>query len=175
MWGRSQFNSHSTSFRGAVSAAPPGHARREMCARRGCVRGTPATLASAARWVRPMDCRSRRTRQFPSLPVESEAGGGSHEPARAPPPPSLRPFRRPLSQKMGPAIRSSYWLVTVAAGCAAARCIPDLSTYAAAPRMLTTPGCTALHVVPAKAQELTSVILLFEDQFVSIQPPILSL
>jgi len=47
--------------------------------------------------------------------------------------------------------------------------------YAAAPRMLTTPGCTALHVVPAKAQELTSVILLFDDQFVSIQPPILSL
>ena len=82
----------------------------------------------------------------------------------------FRPFRRPLSQKTGPAIRSSYWLVMVAAGCAAARCIPDLSTYAAAPRMLTTPRCTALHVVPAKAKELTSVILLFEDQFVYISP-----
>jgi len=42
---------------------------------------------------------------------------------------SFRPFRRPLSQKTGPATRSSYWLVTVAAGCAAARCILDLSTY----------------------------------------------
>jgi len=87
----------------------------------------------------------------------------------------LRPFRRPLSQMMGPAIRSSYLLVTVAAGCAAARCIPDLSTYADAPRMLTTPGCTALHVVPANAQELISVIFPFEDQLVSIQAPILSL
>jgi len=87
----------------------------------------------------------------------------------------LRPFRRPLSQMTGPAIRSSYWLVTVAGGCAAARCIPDLSTYAAAPRMLTSPGCTALHVVPANAQELISVILPFEDQLVPIQASILSL
>jgi len=70
----------------------------------------------------------------------------------------LRPFRRPLSQKTGPAIRSSYWFVTVAAGGAAARCIPDLSTYAAAPRMLTIPGCTALHVVPANVKEFVLVI-----------------
>jgi len=65
--------------------------------------------------------------------------------------------------------------VTVAEGCATARCIPDLSTYAAAPRMLTTPGCTALHVVSANAQELISVVLSFEDQLVPIQAPILSL
>jgi len=51
----------------------------------------------------------------------------------------LRPFRRPLSQKTGPAIRSSYWLVTAAAGRAAARRIPGLSTYAAAPRIAVFP------------------------------------
>jgi len=41
--------------------------------------------------------------------------------------------------------------------------------------MLTTPECTALHVVPANAQELISVVLPFEDQLVSIQAPILRL
>jgi len=78
----------------------------------------------------------------------------------------LRPFRRPLSQKTGPAIRSSYWLVTAAAGRAAARRIPGLSTYAAAPRMLTNTGCTALHVLPANEKELTTLNGFVADQFV---------
>jgi len=86
----------------------------------------------------------------------------------------LRPFRRPLSQKTGPVIRRSYWLVTAAAGCAAARRIPDLSTYAAAPRMLTNTGCTALHVVPANGQELNALNGFGEDQFVYMQAPFLS-
>jgi len=87
---------------------------------------------------------------------------------------SIRPFRRPLSKKTGPAIRLSCWLVTAAAGCAAARRIPYLSTYAAAPRMLTNTGCTALHVVPANGQELNAVNGFGEDQFVYLQAPFLS-
>jgi len=57
------------------------------------------------------------------------------------------------------------------------RCSPVHPRFvnAARPRMLTTPGCTALHVVPANAQELISVILPFEDQLVPIQASILSL
>jgi len=88
--------------------------------------------------------------------------------------PPLRPFRRPLSQKKGPAIRSSYWLVTAAAGRAAARRIPDLSTYAAAPRMLTNTGCTALHVLPANEQELITLNGFVADQFVYMKAPFLS-
>jgi len=71
-------------------------------------------------------------------------------------------------------MRSSYWLLSTAAGCAAARRIPDLSTYAAAPRMLTNTGCTALHVIPANEQELNTSKGIGEDQFVDMQAPFLS-
>jgi len=53
---------------------------------------------------------------------------GRFQPMALSPVPPLRPFRRPLSQKTGPAIRSFHLLVTAAAGWAAALRIPNLST-----------------------------------------------
>jgi len=87
----------------------------------------------------------------------------------------IRSFRRPLWQKKRPAIRSSYWLMTAAARCVAAWRIPNSSTIAAAPRMLTSTGCTALHAVPANEQELNTLNGVGEYQFVCMPEPVLSL